>query len=249
VTILPLSTTLRDLRVRIETAPAGHNHDTADAADAEWARLCAQNPRLFNGPVLAFAGLAPDGTIRAHRDDYRRLAVQPAVRTGVVQLSVTGLLLAPDHEGTPHVAFGRRSVSTRLYGGLWELAPSGGLDAPPMGTDALDGGDILRHLLAELREEMGLAIDERSLARTPAPVCVALDPRASSADLVLRIELTRPVEELIALADAAPDRWEYERVRWVSVAELPAFVAAEGPESFIPPAVPTLRAAGLLGVA
>ncbi|MEL6740035.1 MAG: hypothetical protein AAFP26_05210 [Planctomycetota bacterium] len=234
-------------RLVVEIEP-DHAAPADPAVEAAWDQRRAANPRLFNGPVLAWASdpLAFDGrTVRARRDEYRRLAVQPDIATGVMQLSVTGVVIAPDHAGRPYVCLARRAPSTRIYGGLWELAPSGGVDPPPAGDRTLDAADLFAQLMLELTEELGLAIEPDP----GTPICVVTDPVAMSADVVIRVDAVRPVEELVAGADASPraSRWEYDAVRWIAVDEVGAFVRAAGREAVIPPTLDVLEHLGWIG--
>ena len=205
-----------------------------------WEAMRAEKPRLFNGPVLAFMGYA-HGRVAARRDSYQRLAVQEQspeiVSPPVMQLSVTGVVMALDSAGTRHVLVGRRSHATRIYGGMWELGPSGGIDAPPLSHASLDGLDVFRQLVQEMREETGLPADP-----DPGPiVAITIDPVATSADLVMRIELTRPVEEIIAHTDRSGQHgWEYETTRWIACHEFGRFVDE------MPCIPPTAALAGLV---
>ncbi|MEM9166475.1 MAG: hypothetical protein AAGB48_05565 [Planctomycetota bacterium] len=199
-----------------------------------WNTMLAAKPRLFNGPVLSYLGNA-DGTLRARRDTYQRLAVQAhnagLVDPPIMQLSVTGVVTARDNAGDRHVFVGQRSHATRIYGGRWELGPSGGIDPPPLSQRSLDGHDVFRQLVTEMREETGLPADP-----DPGPmIAITIDPVATSADLVMLIDLNRPVDEIIALTQRqADDGWEYETTRWIASRDFERFVAAE---PCIPPTV------------
>lgn len=220
-------------RVRIEIVD-GRSGDSEPAAscehdraiEAEWARLCAENPRYFNGPILAVVGVNPGaGSVRVRRDEFKRLAVRPAVETGVAQLGVTGVLEANDAAGRPHVLLGKRSDETRVFGGMWELGPSGGVDAPPISQSTMDWTDVWRVLVNEIREEVGLPIDP-----DPSPPAgVVCDAEGHSVELVVRVRIARPVEELLAAIDdeSGTNRWEYDAIRWVPVDSLEAFARAE----------------------
>jgi 8-oxo-dGTP pyrophosphatase MutT (NUDIX family) len=205
-----------------------------------WEAMRGEKPRLFNGPVLSYLGWS-DRVVRASRDTYQRLAVQehePAiVEPAVMQLSVTGLVTALDEHGERHVLVGRRSHATRIYGGMWELGPSGGIDAPPLSQRSLDGFDVFRQLVQEMREETGLPADP-----DPGPlVAITVDRVATSADLVMRIDLARPVDEIVAHTDRAGEHgWEYESTRWIACAEFGAFVES------VPCIPPTVALAGIV---
>lgn len=231
--------------VRVDIAGDRAPLDTAAEAaiDALWDIRAAANPRLFNGPVLSFAGfMRTTGAIEAWRDEYRRLVCQQAgdgvepIDTGLVQLSVTGVLLARDEAGFEHVLLGRRAAATRIYANMWELAPSGGVDPPGKSVTTLDEMDLWRALRLEITEELDLPVE-------PNPgevVALAEDRHARSCDVVFRVPLVRHVEELVAMGSTEPgaSRWEYDSVRWVATDELAAFISTE---PVIPPTAALFR--------
>jgi len=145
-----------DIRVTItrERPPA----PTA-AVEAEWARRVALNPMLHDGGVLSVLGFdAETNAIAARRDTYKRLAVQPRVPTGVRLLAVTAVLRAVDAAGASYALLGRRSHRTRIYGGRWELGPSGGVGLPPPAVEQMGLSELCEHLIEEVREEAGLRV-------------------------------------------------------------------------------------------
>lgn len=221
----------------VTVAPAVHAEPPATVASA-WDAMRTENPRLFNGPILSFQRARWDrGRIIAvtTRDSYQRLTVQQAdpslVDPPVMQLSVTGVITAQDRLGDRFVLVGKRSDATRIYGSMWELGPSGGIDAPPMSIDALDGFDVFRQLVTEIEEEVGLVANP-----DPGPILgLTTDPHASACDVVMHLRLARPLEDIIA--HTAPDAehgWEYTATRWIPV---PRFVEFVRTEPCIPPTV------------
>lgn len=196
--------------------------------DAEWSRRVAANPRLYDGPLLAVERI-DDTAIICRRDSYKRLAVQPAVATGVEQLSVTGILTRDERAGAA-VLLGRRAASTRIYGGLWELGPSGGVEPPPPGTTTLTDADLAAQLRREIAEEAGpgLALGE------PRAITICHDPAAHSHDIVFRCPI-------LAAPPPRPGNWEYDDVRWIPLASLAAF---ERDHELIPPTRALLRFLG-----
>jgi hypothetical protein len=180
------------------------------AVEEEWARRLAANPRLYDGPLLAVQHYDHEmACISCRRDGFMRLAVQPAVPTGVRLLAVTALLSARDEMGREHVLLGRRSEQTRVFGGMWEIGPSGGVTPPPATLERLDLDYLSKRLGEEISEEIGLDV-----VCTGTPVAYVRDLVASSDDLVLRFTLGR-------LADAAPlarpANWEYTETVWMPV--------------------------------
>jgi len=227
---------LDELRVEIdEAAPA---YEPTPEAEARWDVMRRERPRLFNGPILAFVRYdARARTVRARRDRYLSLAVRPEVETGVTQLSVTGILTARDAAGREHVLLAKRSTETRIYDRMWELAPSGGLDPISASIARMNGEDAWRQLLVEVEEEL-----ELSIAPDPGGV-VALthDAVANSCDVCLRVELARPLEDVMATTGRLG--WEYETTRWIPVEHVRAFDATEG-ERVIPPTRALFRVMG-----
>ena len=223
------------------------------AVDAAWSKLVASNPRYFDGPILSVVHLPhevpyelrhdgaanrshdePAFEILARRDRFARLAVQPAVATGVRILSVTAVLLAKDASGREWVLLGRRSHKTRVYGGMWELGPSGGLNDPPAPVTSLDHDAILRHLADEVHEEAGLHITSGQA------LAIARDHKAMSDDIVFACDVGT-LEEASSQAHAA--NWEYDEVRWLATDSLAPFDALHE-QAIIPPTRALFRAFG-----
>ncbi|MEM7755828.1 MAG: hypothetical protein AAF297_09360 [Planctomycetota bacterium] len=226
--------------------------------DQLWQHKRAANPRLFDAPVLAYVNDDPTThTITARRDTYKNLAVQPDLprhaQPALTQLSLTAVLLAPDHQGEPHVFLGKRSPDTRIYGDLWELGPAGGIDCPPISQPELDHIDLWANLRNEITEELGLNValpvggapTGLGATRSITPIALAHDPFAHSVDIVYRVELTTPVEDLTNAADPHTTRasWEYPATRWIPTAQLAAFDDTET-DAIIPPTRALLRRLG-----
>lgn len=235
-TLLRAPTGMHPTEIRIEI-DASESPPASERVLEIWAEARDRTPRLFNAPVLSFTGIQ-GSVIHARRDTYQRLTAQSIAPEGVQprvrQLSVTGFLLARDHQGVQHTLLGRRSDETRIYGGSWEFAPGGGIDAPPVSVGHLDGADVFRQLLGEISEELDLP-SAAVLGLSPGPiVALAPDAEAGSIDLVMKLELLLPLEELMAHTGTnADERWEYQTTRWVPLGMLPAFAAHE---PLIPPA-------------
>lgn len=228
------------------------------AVDAAWTKLVATNPRYFDGPILSVVHLphealaealhdaptrsrqaeeptpTPRFEILARRDRFARLAVQPGVATGVRILSVTAVLLARDGAQREWVMLGRRSHSTRVYGGMWELGPSGGLHDPPAAVRSLDHDAILSHLADEVLEEAGLHVTDGQA------VAIARDHKAMSDDIVFACDVG-PLEDASTKAHAA--NWEYDEVRWIATDSLAPFDALHE-HAIIPPTRALFRSFG-----
>jgi len=193
--------------------------------ERRWASLSSQNSRLFNGRILAF--LEADATgqrLTARVERYKRMATQTIDGDAMTQLGVTGIVTAPGPDGSRRVLLGKRSADTHVYPGRWELAPSGGVDAPEPGVARLSIADIRRQLERELVEETG--VEPGGLTMDPVALCH--DPGAPSMDVVFRIDL-----------DALPARhatWEFDELVWFEVDGLGEAMASRGVEPTDPSA-------------
>ena len=232
VRLLPLALTNEQLSIVVDPSPPP---EANDATHAHWDREASKNPRLFNGPILSLDRFdEPSSTLFAKRDTYRRLIAQhasPPADNGVVHLSVTGIMLATDADNRPHVLLAKRSPDTGVYPNLWEIAPSGGLDPRP--EDRMDGADAWRQLILELEEEVSLPV-----APDPAPIVALLyDDDIKSCDIVFKVELVRPLEDI--MLTSGETGWEYERALWLALDEIDAFLRTH--DDVTPPTRTLLR--------
>ncbi|MEL6499613.1 MAG: hypothetical protein AAF937_10165 [Planctomycetota bacterium] len=207
-----------------------------------WDAMRIDKPRLFNGTLLSYTEHR-GSEITVRRDSYQRMAVQAVdaslISPPVMQLSVTGLLVARDNAGKPHVFVGRRSHETRIYGGLWELGPAGGIDPPPVSHTSLNHLDVFRQLEIELHEETRLNID---WSAGPI-VALTIDRHATAADIIMRMDVGSPLEDITPHAQPRKHRWEYEATRWVACHEFEQFVL-DAP--CIPPTISLAKLVGAL---
>lgn len=172
--------------------------------EQRWRALCEGRPRLFNGRTLLYLAFDQrEATITACVAPYRHLAVQPQVATGATQLGVTGLVTQGEGDDR-RVLLARRGPDTLAYPGRWEVAPSGGVDAPPDGVRELTIDDLRLQLSRELHEELGLHI----AASAAVPFALCHDPAAPSVDIVFSVHLEGDRQ-------AAVQNWEYDDLRWL----------------------------------
>ena len=196
------------------------------AADAHvehvWARLCAANPKLHDGPILSVTSFDPGaGRIWCKPDRYKRLAVQVdgGPETGVCLFAVKGIITALDHTSLRRVLMIRRHEHTRMYGGMWELGPAGGFDMLDSSAGLLGMDDLLVQIRKELREEAGISspLANASLA------AFFTDERAHSMDVVIQAELEEKIEQLrIQERD-----WDGAATLWLPVDDVEQFVEKE----------------------
>jgi 8-oxo-dGTP pyrophosphatase MutT (NUDIX family) len=127
---------------------------------------------------------------------------------------------------------GLRGAQTRMYGGLWEFAPAGGVDVPAPGV-SLDDALLEAVMRQELEEEVGL---DGRLLESITPRLVAFNREACSYDIALFAEIKDGID---ALRDHAAHRtWEYERVEWVPIEHLDGARGACPPDALPRPMVP-----------
>ncbi len=239
-TVWPLGPRVRiEVRPPLERAPVHQR-----AIDTAWAAMQAMNPRLYDGPMLAVDSIRPDANqIDACLASYMALAVQASptlggagLDTGTEQFSVTGVLTRVDGRGRECVLLARRGTSTRIYGGLWELAPSGGVE-PPSSPGPLSELDLIHQLRMEAQEELGPAVQ----LTAPHVVALCRDPIAHSLDAVIRA--TASIESLDGVHGSQslehPEGWEYSASRWVPIEDLRGWNHARDP--MIPPTLALLR--------
>jgi 8-oxo-dGTP pyrophosphatase MutT (NUDIX family) len=207
--------------IDIEIAPAPPVPPEPDVETC-WRRWCAQNSRLYDGPMLSVVSFDPRRRrIVAHHATYKRFAVQPEVETGSILLATTGVITARDRHGRERLLLIRRDEQTRAYGGLWEIAPAGGIDPPKDDRTRLTFDDVIAQIRLELREEAGLDLplhDSRI-------ACVYHDALSQSLDVVVRASLAEQVERLREIA--GDTHWDAAEAAWVPTDDLDAFVRDE----------------------
>lgn len=199
-------------RLPAETLAWSERHDLA------WRKMVDANARLHDGPIWTVVDASATRlTVRA--DQYKRLAIQDDAEIGdlgVRQLGVKGLLIGQDHAGTPRLLIARRGSETRIYAGMWEIAPSGGVDPRSAPTPAT----IAAALSEELREELGL---EMPPGVAPAAVALVDDPIARSIDVLLRVDWPTVVSPRAGLCGQETCSWEYVDAVWISQDEVGEF--------------------------
>lgn len=172
--------TIHDLHgaLAVEIVPARiRSPEVAAAIDAHWQAAQQKRPGLFDGAILSVVTLSPQRLVVAparYRDLVAaRMAPHVRAELGLRPLAVSGLLSCPDG-----LVFGRRAADVTQAPGLWELVPSGGVDAPVEWAPP----DLTRQILTELREEIGLRPDQ---VRVGAPLGLIDDQDSGVVDVVM----------------------------------------------------------------
>lgn len=251
VVVVPLEGGVPPMSVQSRQAfPSGADEWTP-ACETVWREQLEESDRLHDGPIWSVVELSPRQlVVRAER--YKRLCVQSDGRVGdlgVRVLGVKGLLTGQDRAGTQRVLIARRGSGTRIYQGLWELAPAGGVDV----RAALSTESVNATLRSELREELGEHAAEVCASVTPAFVAAVIDPIALSVDLLASVAWPEAVDQRAGLCADASCAWEYVDMAWVSRADLDAMIAsapggaANAHAVLSPPTLAVLRWMGWVG--
>jgi hypothetical protein len=206
----------------VEVASARAEVYTA-AEEACWASLCAANGRVHDGEILRVVGVDFErSVVRCERGRYKRLVVSRALGASeeVRILGVKGFIVGRDAAGGEHVLIGRRGAQTRVYGGLWETAPAGGVAVPRDGVTAIGVRELAASVEEEGEEELGVALDTRG-ARV---VAVCRDEVAGSDDVFLRFEMAGVINPRRAGAcQHGSGGWEYSDTAWLARADAAGF--------------------------
>jgi hypothetical protein len=199
--------------------------------------------QLFNGRVFCIDTIAPH-RITGHMTEYRRLVAQAENHAlfgdlGIRSLAACGVLCC-----SGGVVIGRRHAASVYQPGMWQLCPAGSVDA---GARRADGTmDYRAQLLVEIHEELGLdlAAMPGAIVEPVTPLCLVEHPGSHVCDLGMAIVVTLDADTVLA-AHAARGNGEYDPLRVVPIAELPAFIDWAG-AALVPPAPFFLTRAGLL---
>lgn len=213
------------LRIEVDRAPpVGVSAEVAEEIERRWAALRLENPRLHDGRILAATALDADrGHVRAAVGSFKHLAVQgDGLDLGIRLLGVKAVILARDAAGHEHVLLARRGIETRIYGGMWEVAPAGGIDPPPAGAVALGAADVIATVRDEARDELGLTLgtgDARLIA-------IARDDTAHCYDFFCALTwpgIIDPRRGLTCAVAAEANDWEYLDTVWLSRTDAAGF--------------------------
>lgn len=224
----------------------------ADAPEvrAAWAAARADNPDLFDGPILTVHGLTVDDhlAIDVRPDRFSRLlAQQRGVGSGLRLLGCKGVITGVDAQGVEHVLLGRRGRQTRIYAGQWELAPAGGVDPPAGQQGDLGLHNLVATLVEEGEHELGVDLAQRVEVSAARLVGVADDRLAASLDLFIALPWRGTVDPRRGWCGASACDREYVDACWVSREQLAEWVSASSETAYSPISPPTRVALRLLG--
>jgi hypothetical protein len=144
---------------------------------------------------------------RARPELYEVLQVRP--------VAVSGLLECPDG-----IVFGRRAVTVTQDAGLWELVPSGGLDATKFVAGEIN---YCAQILGELQEEVGIGSESVS---SVSPFCLIEDLESHVLDIGIAMMSPLTAAALVRHQRSAGSG-EYEELRVVQRADLAEFMCRQ----------------------
>jgi hypothetical protein len=173
--------------------------------------------RLFNGQLFSVSTYTPQA-ITGWISEYRYFLAQRRdpdlhVALKVRPLAVTGMLICRDG-----IVFGRRASASEMDANLWELVPSGSVDAAAIEPDGKVS--LSRCLTNELEEETGLHLS--TLAAPPEAVALIEDPHSHVVDIVLRFEVNCSGSDVLESFTRLENR-EYTMLEIVALPSVPAF--------------------------
>lgn len=148
-----------------------------------------KNPNLFNGPLFSVVEfrieeVRKDQVLYVFETDYKSfLAEQSGVDLGLQPLGVTGAI-SKNYFGEEKLLFAQRSKNNSIYGGFWELVPSGGLEF--FESDSKEALPI-RQLLIEFEEELGAS---RELIESSELVALSFDSNIKVYDLIYVLKVS-----------------------------------------------------------
>lgn len=191
--------------------------------DALWqAAQRRMDGKLFNGRVFS-ADLVTPRLVCGHWTEFRRVVAQMDnhalhPRLGIRPLAVGGVISGPDG-----IVFGRRPPCAVYQPGEWQLPPAGSVDpsaARPDGTV-----DVVRQLLAELQEELGMPA---ASVRCPRLLGIVEHGGSHVLDLGIAVE-TDLTAAAIHARHTAHGNAEYDPLQVVPLPDLPQFLAGATP--------------------
>jgi hypothetical protein len=192
----------------IEKYRIKHDETLLPIVDEIWNLAQDNNSNLFDGVILSCISDSSN-RITSVIDNYKFFfskRIQPKIleKIKIMPIAVSGIMECRDG-----FVFGKRSKFTTQDAGLWELVPSGGLDASIIKDN--DIYDFKKQLLTELHEEIGV---NQNMVRTITPFCYVIDKDASVLDIGLYIYSDVSQEEILGCFRTV-NSFEYESIIFI----------------------------------
>ena len=217
--------TVHDLSPNVEvlagSGAAAAAPEVERAVATAWQAERARRPTLFDGTLFSvdrFSAARIAGRFvpyrylvgqRARPELFESLRVRP--------LAVSGVLACADG-----IVFGRRAAGLTDDSGMWELVPSGGVDA--QAADSSGRVDLRRQIMVELAEEVGLAPGDISATEF---FCAVEDSVSHTIDI--GIALSSPLAaDAVRARHARAGHAEYPEIQIIAGDGIADFVAGLG---------------------
>lgn len=204
----------------IEKYRTKHDDTLLAIVEKIWSEAQSKNSRLFDGSILSCISDSSN-KITSTIDNYRlffskRSHPMLLDKIKIMPIAVSGILECKDG-----FVFGKRAKFTTQDAELWELVPSGGLDASI--TNNINTYDFKQQLLTELYEEMGV---NQNMLRTITPFCYVIDHEASVLDIGIYM-YSDVSQETIIHCFTTVHSFEYESIIFIPRKTIIDFIARE----------------------
>ncbi len=171
---------------------------------------------LFNGNILSAIKISPE-QILGRILEYRHLIAQRACPALFEPLQIRSVAVSGLLECADGLVFGKRANSVTQDAGLWELVPSGGIDASKITQGTID---CRAQLLTELQEETGI---HRDLVSNVLPFCLIEDN--VSHVIEIGISMTSMLSaEMILRAHREKATEEYDELEIIPLEKIEVFI-------------------------
>ncbi len=192
--------------------------------EAAWTEAVAESSgRIFNGSMLNYSSHEiTDGAaaVTCHFAGYKHLIAQlrrPALDLGIRPVGTSGIIVVTDSAGREHLVFARRSMSTSIFQGMYELVPAGTVDDSALTPDGTI--DFHSKLLEELSEELGIL--PPAAAITVTDYAFILDTANGVFDACCRIDISGHLDLIASMLAVSG---EYDRPEIIPADQAAAFV-------------------------
>lgn len=216
--MLTLRVVSPDVEIVVSGSPPPLDTATENAVQSLWdCEAADKGGRLFNGQTFTATGISTE-RIDGHFVEYRRLVAQLRDKALYDSLELHPVAVSGVLECRDGIVFGHRNAGTTHDAGMWELAPSGGVDQSCVGKNG--SVDIRRQILAELTEELGFdgsGIDEIKT------LCLIEDSETHLVDIALSLKTGLSGADIVA-THAARASDEYEAIEIVASVDIGKFV-------------------------
>lgn len=210
--------------------------NTETLIDSEWHNIQKESDfKLFNGEIAVLENELP-GLIEVRIDEYKRMVSARCNRIlmdtlGLRPLAVSGLLICSDG-----IVFGLRSKNNKESVGMWELVPSGGLDANKLILGK--NFDPVDQIYIELAEEIGLGASTIEQSNT---FCLIEETSTGLIDIGIKLLAPNISSSQIFEAHTSYGSNEYEKLAIISPDELIIFISNN---VVVPVSIELLRVSG-----